>query len=100
MKKRKIFEKGTIEYDQEIERLRKAYNSFYDAVHGYIITECGGLLRIDQAVSRLRRDLIRQYPEDEKAIDALIKYFLGEDALDDIILQSEEKIKSDLIGKV
>jgi hypothetical protein len=48
-------------------------------------------LRIDQAVSRLRRDLIRQYPEDEKAIDALIRYFLGEDALDDIIIQSEDK---------
>jgi len=48
-------------------------------------------LHIDQAVSRLRRDLILQYPEDDKAIDALIKYFLGEDALDDIIIQSEEK---------
>ena len=50
-------------------------------------------MRIYQALSRLRRDFIRQYPEDEKAIDALIKYFLGEDALDDIIIQSEEKNK-------
>jgi hypothetical protein len=50
-------------------------------------------LHIDPAVSRLRHDLIRKYPEDEKAIDALIKYFLGEDALDDIIIQSENKNK-------
>ena len=52
---------------------------------------------MDQAVARLRRDLIRQYPEDEKAIDALIRYFLGEDALDDMIIEFEER-KNTLTG--
>jgi hypothetical protein len=50
-----------------------------------LLFECEGILLVDQAAARLRRDLIRQYPEDEKGIDALIKYFLGEGALDTII---------------